>query len=534
MEARMTVDTNLAAAPAPAVDLPYSLPLELTVQDSETIAELCAFAEGDAREQFALKALRIGVLAMNQARGQIDTEAIRRESDRLIENMEGRLNEHANLVHERVTARLKEYFDPENGRFQERVERLVKQDGELEVLLRRQIGGEDSELCKTLTAHFGEESELMKLLSPDQSRGLLAAMRQTLDEQLTAQREHVLKQFSLDEKDGALCRFIEELESRQGELTQDLHAKIDDVVKEFSLDEENSALSRLVRNVDRAQLTITKEFSLDDENSALARLKRELLTLLKEQSETNRAFQEEVKVALGEMVARKEERGRSASHGLDFEDAVFECIQREAQSVGDIATRTGNTTGRIKNCKVGDYVVELGPESAAPEVRITIEAKEKDGYQLATARQEIETARKNRDAQVGIFVFSGKTAPEGVKWLDRFGNDVFVIWDAENADTDLYLNVGLSLARFLCFRSKKREKGQGADLNEIDKAILEIEKRAGSLEQIKKWTDTIRSSSEKIDKEVRLSRKSLLKQIEVLTQKMDALKEMLGADDGLV
>lgn len=529
-----TVETNLGAAPAPAADLPYSLPLELTVQDGETIAELCAYAEGDAREQFALKALRIGVLAMNQARGQIDTEAIRRESERLIENMQSRLNEHANIVHERLTARLQEYFDPETGRFQERVERLVKQDGELELLLRRQIGGEDSELCKTLTAHFGEESELMKLLSPDQSRGLLAAMRQTLDEQLTAQREHMLKQFSLDEKDGALCRFIEELEMRQGKLTQNLHAKIDDVVKEFSLDEENSALSRLVRNVERAQRTITQEFSLDDDNSALARLKRELLAPLKEQSETNRAFQEEVKIALSEMVARKEERDRSTRHGLDFEDAVFECIQREAQSVGDIATRTGNTTGRIKNCKVGDYVIELGPESAAPGVRITIEAKEKDGYQLATARQEIETARKNRDAQVGIFVFSSKTAPDGAKWLDRFGNDVFVVWDAEDADSDLYLNVGLSLARFLCFRTRKREQGQDADLNEIDKAILEIEKRAGSLEQIQKWTDTIRSSSKKIADEARLSRKSLLKQIEVLTQKMDAVKEMLGSDEGSV
>ena len=374
----------------------------------------------------------------------------------------------------------------------------------------------------------------MKLLSPDQSRGLLAAMRQTLDEQLTAQREHVLKQFSLDEKDGALCRFIEELQSRQGELTQDLHAKIDDVVKEFSLDEENSALSRLVQNVERAQLTITKEFSLDDENSALARLKRELLTLLKEQSETNRAFQEEVKIALGEMVARKEERDRSTRHGLDFEDAVFECIQREAQSVGDIATRTGNTTGRIKNRKVGDYVIELGPESAAPGVRITIETKEEKGYQLATARQEIEMARKNRDAQVGIFVFSGKTAPEGTKWLDRVGNDVFVVWDAEDADSDLYLNVGLSLARFLCFHTRKREESQDDDLNEIDKAILEIEKRADSLEKTKTWTDTINSSSKKIADEARLSRKSLLKQIEVLTQKMDAIKDVLGADDGAV
>jgi len=57
---------------------------------------------------------------------------------------------------------------------------------------------------------------------------------------------------------------------------------------------------------------------------------------------------------------------------------------------------------------------------------------------------------------------------------------------------------------------------------------------AGSLEQITKWTDTINSSSKKIADEARLSRKSLLKQIEVLTQKMDAVKEMLGADEGSV
>lgn len=520
------------STPADTADLPYSLPLELTVQDAETIAELSAFPEGEEREQFALKALRIGVLALKQARGQIDGEAIRRESERLIENLESRLDQHANIVHERVTTRLQEYFDPENGRFQERVERLVKQDGELERLLRRQIGSEDSELCKTLTSHFGEESALMKLLSPDQSRGLLAAMRGTLEEQLVAQREHVLKQFSLDEKEGALCRFIEELQSRQGELTKNLHERIDDVVKEFSLDEENSALSRLVRNVDRAQRTITSEFSLDDDKSALARLKRELLTLLEQQGKTNREFQEEVKGALREMVARKEERERSTRHGLDFEDAVFECIQREAQSVGDVATRTGSTTGRIKNCKVGDCIIELGPESAAPEAKIVIEAKEKEGYQLSTGRQEIETARKNRDAQVGLFVFSGKTAPEGIKWLDRLGNDVFVVWDAEDADTDLYLNVGLSLARFLCFRTRKREEGQDADLHEIDKAILEIEKRAASLEKIKKWTGTIRSRTEEIDKEVRLTRKSLLKQAKLLTAKIDALKAALPVEGG--
>ena len=107
-------------------EIPYSLPLELTVHDSETIAELCMYEEGEPREQFALKALRVGVLALKQARGEVDVERIRRESERLLVTMQGRLDEHASLVQARLTALLKEYFDPEDGRFEDRVHRLIK------------------------------------------------------------------------------------------------------------------------------------------------------------------------------------------------------------------------------------------------------------------------------------------------------------------------------------------------------------------------------------------------------------------------
>lgn len=130
-----------------------------------------------------------------------------------------------------------------------------------------------------------------------------------------------------------------------------------------------SALSRLVKNVERAQKTITREFSLDEEASALSRLRRELTGLLKTQDEQTRKFQEEVLSALKAMTARREESDRSTRHGLVFEQAVCEMIEAEPQRAGDIATATGNTTGQIRNCKVGDAVWELGPESAAPEAR---------------------------------------------------------------------------------------------------------------------------------------------------------------------
>lgn len=524
------LDSGLDAAAGAALgNLPYSLPLELTVQDPETIAELVAYPEGEERERFALTALRIGVLALRQARGRIDADLVRRECDRLLENLQSRFDEYSRHVHERIAGSLGEYFDPGDGRFHERIERLIRKDGELEAVIRRQIGVEDSELCRTLAAHFGSDSPLMRLLRPDQSDGLLASLRETVEKQLEIQREHVLRQFSLDNREGALARFIAELSASQDGLTKQLHEKIDEAVRQFSLDDDDSALSRLVRNVRDAQQTITSEFSLDDDRSALARLRNQLLELMKEDRETNRNFQEEVKTALAEMRAQRKAAERTTLHGHDFETAVFECIQRQAQRLGDIPTPTGNTTGQIRHCKKGDCVVELGPESAAPGAKIVIEAKEKAGYSLADARAEIEEARKNRDAQVGLFVYSAKCAPPGLEPLARFGHDVFVVWDREDATSEVFLHAAISLARALCVRTHQSDEALQVDFAEIDRAILEVEKRANSFDEIETSVDTIKRQADKIRKTASAARESLLRQVELLNASIAATRAALAA-----
>lgn len=60
------------------------LELALRITDPELLAELSAYPEGRARAEFALSALRIGVLALRQVRGRIDADVIRSESERLI------------------------------------------------------------------------------------------------------------------------------------------------------------------------------------------------------------------------------------------------------------------------------------------------------------------------------------------------------------------------------------------------------------------------------------------------------------------
>jgi hypothetical protein len=532
--------------------LPSSLFLSLTVTDRDTIAELCLRAEGDPRDDYALEALRIGVLALRQARGQLDADLIQRESQRMLGALEGQLRAHAQAVHQQVGDKLREYFDPQSGRFHERVERLVKQDGELEQVLRRQIGSTDSELCKTLLSHVGDNSPLLKLLAPNESQGLMKALRDMVDVQLTQQRDRVLKEFSLDNKEGALARLINEIITSHGQLNGKLQEQINVVVKEFSLDNTDGALARLVDRVTKAQQTISSEFSLDndrsafsrlnqmlektnkaidqsltldDENSALARLKRELCGILEKHEKANQEFQDHVKVELTKVVTRREEAARSTRHGLAFEEALCEWLAHRVHQKGDHCERTSHFTGQIKNCKIGDFVLELGPDCAAAGAKVVVEAKEEAGYTLADARKEIEKGRENREAQIGLFIFSRKTAPSGVDAFCRFGNDVFVTWDPEDAGTDLYLTVGLELARALCVRCGKQSEAQAADFQAIDAAILEIEKRCGALDEINTWSTTIRNNSDKIIEHVRKARSSLERQVETLQERMRDLRQ---------
>lgn len=527
--------------------------LELLVSDPDSLRELLQKGEGRERDEYALAALRIGLLSLRHARGQIDAEAVKHEGKRLLADLKHALEQSRTEIHGDLASALKEYFDPASGRFHERVDRLIKQDGELEQVLKRQIGADGSELVATLAAHIGDNSPLMKLLNPEESDGLVSAMRSAISEVVAAERERILGEFSLDNTQGALSRLIGELTAENGELKRGFADEIQNVVAEFSLDKEDSALSRLVRRVEAAEETITKQFSLDEQDSALSRLsavvngakeaidanltldtdesalsrlKRELVALLERHEEKVGAFQTSVQAALEAMKAKREEASRSTAHGRDFEDVVAEFAERESQKASDIASRTGNTTGAIRNCKVGDLVVELGTECAAAGERFVVEAKEDATYSLAKAKAELETARKNRGASVGLFVFSKKTCPQGLDSLLRNGSDVFVVWDANRVESDVVMRAGLSLAKALCVRQAREHEVEDGNWNNMDAAILTLEQEANRLSSMKTWTETIQSNSGKILEEVRKMSANLESQIGVLRESVAALKRV--------
>jgi|SRR5579872_5649990 len=545
--------TTFDNAPASIIgEFIRSIHLDLTVSDSESVKELSTRQEGLDRDEYALGALRIGILSLKHTQGQLDADAVRRESNHLLERLNQALNTYRGQLNENVTERLREYFDPHTGKLEERIERLVRRDGELEQALRRQIGSEESELATTLAKSLGKESQLMKLLNPEDAGSLASTIRLSIQEILEAERQRVLAEFSLDNKQSALSRLLSEVAEESGRLKGGLSQQIEAMVAQFSLDSPDSALSRLVTKVEETQETISEQFSLDTDASALsrmskliqdattainanltldrddaalARLRRELLDILKRHEETASSFQSEVTAALVGMKARREEAERSTTHGREFESVTVEFVEREATRSGDIAAATGSCTGSIKYCKVGDAVVELGPESAAPGEKFVIEAKEDKSIDLSKARREIETARKNRDASVGVFVFSRKTAPADQEPLFRLSNDVFVVWDAEDTADDVFLRAALSLARALCVREVKQRSAELADFKAVDQAILAIETEAARVTSMKTWTETIKANSSKLLDEMRKLSEGLELQVRNLRNAVNGLRD---------
>lgn len=449
--------------------------LTLEVTDPEVLAELRRHT-GEEQERYALAALRVGVLALRTANGHVDASSIREAGQALVGEVRELLSARAAEMTERMASTLAQYLDPQSGLLPQRLQSLTGKDGELERLLLSHVGGDDSQLAKSLATHLGAGSPIFQMLSPSDAGGLRAQLTKTLEDALGEQRRHILKEFSLDQEGSALSR----------------------LVSEFSLDADGSALNRLSKMLTATSDRIGKDLTLDDEASSLSRLKRELLGTIDQLAKSNVEFQTQVRESLARLDTRKREEARTTRHGFEFEERLGALLAGEAQRLGDVYEAVGETTGAIKLCKKGDYVVELGSESAAEHARIVWEAKEKQQYTQRSALAEIEEARRNRQAQVGVFVFSRRTAPDGLEALRRYGSDVVVVWDAEDPASDVVVKAAYSLARALAVREHRTDEESQEVIAEVERAARSVERQIAFVDDVRRMAETVKGHGEKI------------------------------------
>jgi len=178
---------------------------------------------------------------------------------------------------------------------------------------------------------------------------------------------------------------------------------------------------------------------------------------------------------------------------------------------------------RSAYCNVGDFVTILGPDSAAPGTHIVWEAKSNKSYDLAGALGELDQARKNRQAQIGVFVFSKDAAPDDIEPFARYGNDLIILWDPNDASSDLWVKAALTVARALVIREHHEWAESEKILQNIESSTRAIEKQIESLVQIKTWTETAESSGRKIADRAGRMHEALEREVEELDRQL-ALK----------
>jgi hypothetical protein len=101
---------------------------------------------------------------------------------------------------------------------------------------------------------------------------------------------------------------------------------------------------------------------------------------------------------------------------------------------------------------------------------------------------------------------------------------VLVVWDAQQLESDVVLRAGLSLAKALCVRKQKERDKSENNWEEVDAAILAVEKEVARLTKMKGWTETIQSHSGNMLEEIRKMTNSLERQITVLRESVETLR----------
>jgi hypothetical protein len=414
-----------------------SLRLNLLIDDPEILAELNKLPE-ELRERFALQALRIGVLALQQASGQLDAEAIKKAGEAVVRNLEQVVNEEI------------------KGEFQKALNEYLK--------------SQEEGLRKTLGEHMGAESPIFRALSPTDAQGLQQQLQKLMDRILEERQKKILDEFSLDNSASALNRLI----SRVQQTNRDLHSQLTETIEKAGKDAQE--------------------------------------------------FQTQVREALASLQTKKTEAAKSTLQGKEFEAALGEVLAVEAEALGDLHQATGALVGAVERSKVGDYVTELGPDHAAAGVRIVWEAKSSGSYNIQSAREELDLAKRNRKAQLGVFVFDGRTASAPATPFQRIGTDLFICWSPDDRITDVYIKAALSVARALALRENSQKSETTEAIDKIENATNIIFKQIDVLDDIKRKASTVKSHGEAIESKAGRMLEILTEQIQLVNERIAALK----------
>jgi hypothetical protein len=487
--------------------------LDASIRDSraDVVSTLVPFTEAQ-RESFVADAWTIGVRALMNAHRNAEESRLAEVGKSILEDVDRELHAYVVRQQELLVQMLKRYFDPADGQVALRIESFLKDGGELARTMEKYLSPEHGALARTLAKELGTNSPLLKKLSTTDTEGIVHVIESRLKETLEKNQAAVATALDPLAQDGAVARFLATLRKDMEKADNDRTKQLTLVTKALDANDENSLLSRLMKETQSARVAFVRAMNPDEPGSPLAIIKTALTSLLekhaKSQAESIAAIEErqqKLDQYIRESVARLEERrrgeARSARGGATFEEAALRFVQRAIQGAPVIADSTGSTVGLCAGSKVGDQVLRFTADSIFAGAAVVVEVKHDASYNVSKALAELETARSNRGAQVGLFVMARSHASSGFPEMARYGNDILVIWDADDDSTDPYLHAAVILG--LALATRQQRPANDGDRNALADIEHRIQQELGRQEKMRKIAERIKKDAEDLGEELR-------------------------------
>jgi hypothetical protein len=376
------------------------------------------------RDDFTLRAFKVGVLALRDARTAAKVDFVEKEFAKMRTAFQNDMRETFG-PDGRVTRKIQDVFG-ENGAIDAKMRTFFGENGRFQTLLEEYVG-EDGELCRSLDSRIGKDSDFHDTL--DEFLGQKGVLRQALDGEFGPEA-------------GRLYRIL-------------------------NPEDEKTPLGRLRK-------TLEHQFDPARKGSFIYELRSDLTTEITQ-----------LRQDLGLQAAVAEERAKGSQKGIDFQDHVFKLVNRLAAPHGDRVEDTSTLKGAL-GVGVGDAVVSLDPESAGGlDRRIVLEAKN-TRVTLSGKRSilsELDEAMRNRDAYFAIAAVEHSFADAFAPLRYVAPDKVLVAIDAEEADS-LSLQVAYQLARALVVARAVRREAQ-LDVEAILGRLAEINRHLETVRAMK-------------------------------------------------
>lgn len=501
---------------------------------AEALAVFAPLTEAQ-RSGLVSDAWTIGLRALMNAYKQAEEARLGDIGKTLKEDLDKQLAAYIERQQTTFVQVLAKYFDPRDGQVVARLEGFLRDGGELASVMDRFLSPERGQLAQTLARELGENSTLLKRLSPTDSQGVIFLLETKLREVLAENQSAVTRALDPIAEDGAVARFLRALRQELEKADDDRSKQLALATKALDANDESSLLSRLIRETTVAKNAFVTAMNPELPTSPMAVLKNTLSTLLQQHTksqeesmlalhERQAKFEKDVREALVRLEERKRGEETSTRGGFAYEDAVLRFVQRAVQGAALEVSTTANTVGLKPSCKKGDQVLRFTAESAYAGGTLVVEAKRDSSYSVRAALEELEIARGNRAASAGVFVMAKSHAPAAFPTMARYGNDVLVTWDDEDDQTDPYLHaailIGLSLA------SRQRRPDDDGDIRALADVEQRVLKEIERLEKMRKAAESIRDHAEKLLEEFRKGGNAL----DLLVRKAKATLKALNVE----